>query len=135
VFSLYVCGSPEGDNPNPIVKPDAGSRVSDILAGQMKPFHIPRVFVILFLFVVFGTFLAGSLHAFRIASAAPGVTPTATARHLTETEVEPTPQPVANVTQISADTTGIIALAIVIVIIVLVGAIMGGSRPHKNTPN
>jgi hypothetical protein len=100
----------------------------------MKPFRIPRALVILFLIVVIGTFLAGTLHAFQIARASASVTPTATAVLPTENESEPTSEPVATPVLISADTTGIIALSIVIVIIVIVGAIIGSRGPRSRTP-
>jgi hypothetical protein len=100
----------------------------------MKSFHIPRALVILFLVVVVGIFLAGSLLAFQIVGAAASNTPTPTAKLQSGNDAEATPEPVATPALMSADTTGIIALAILIVIIVLVGAVLGGRWPRRKTP-
>ena len=109
-------------------------QVSVILGRNMKPAHIPRTLIILSIFLVAVTFLAGVLHAFDSARAA-SATPAVIASHQTENETELTPTPASNLCSVSGDTTGIIALAIVIVIIVLVGAVMGTNKPYqKKTP-
>ena len=92
--------------------------------------HTPRTLVIFSLFLVSVISLAGVLHAFATARAAPA-TPAAIASHQAGNEVELTRTPTPTPVSVSGDTTGIIALAIVIVIIVLVGAIMGTNRPYK----
>ncbi len=99
--------------------------VSVILGKNMKPVHIPRTLIILILVLVAVTFLAGVLHAFETAHAAPA---TMIASHQAGNNGTITPTPVPTAVSVSGDTTGIIALAILIVIIVLVGAILGGNR-------
>ena len=90
----------------------------------MKPVHIPRTLIILSICLVAVTFLAGVLHAFDSARAA-SATPAAIASQPAEKPTKVTPTPSPGLVQVSGDTTGIIALAILIVIIILVGAIMG----------
>jgi len=97
----------------------------------MKLADTPRTLIIFSLFLVAVTFLAGVLHAFDTARAAPA-TPAAIASHQAGNEAELTPTPTPTPVSVSGDTTGIIALAIVIVIIVLVGAIKGRNRPYNN---
>jgi len=94
----------------------------------MKPVHIPNALIILGIFLIAITFLAGVLHAFDSARAA-SATLAANANHQVENETELTPTPVPTPVPVSGDTTGIISLAIVIVIIVLVGAVMGAKKP------
>jgi hypothetical protein len=86
--------------------------------------------LILSVFLVAVTFLAGVLHAFDTARAASAI-PTANAsRQIGNiSKLTPTPTPIS--VSVSGDTTGIIALAIVIVVIVLIGAIMGTNRPYN----
>jgi hypothetical protein len=100
----------------------------------MKPFRIPRPLGILFLIVVIGTFLSGTLHAFQIARASASGTPTATTGPQPGNDSELTPEPVATPVPRSADTTGIIALSIVIVIIVIAGTMIGSRGPRRKTP-
>jgi hypothetical protein len=101
----------------------------------MKPVSIPRSLIIFIFVLVALTFLAGTLHTFGSAGAVALGTPTATAiaQAGNEAGVTPTPEPtpVQTPALVSADTTGIIALAIVIVIIVAVGAILSLRRPRK----
>ena len=96
----------------------------------MKPAHLPRTLLILSLFLVAVTFLAGVLHAFDNARAA-SATPAATASRQVDNETKLTPTPAPTSVSVYGDTTGIIALAIVIVVIVLVGAIMGTNRSYN----
>jgi len=96
----------------------------------MKPAHISHTLIILSLFLVAVTFLAGVLHVSETARAA-SATPAANTSHQIGNETELTPTPSPTPVSVSGDTTGIITLAIVIVIIVLVGAIMGTNRPYK----
>ena len=100
----------------------------------MNPVHILRSLVIFIFVLVAVTFLTGTLHTFDTAHTAASVTPTATASHPSENDADLTPTPVSTPGLVSADTTGIIALAIVIVIIVLIDAILGGSRFRKKKP-
>ena len=137
------------------------SRLSVILEVLMKPAHNPRSLVVPFLILVAVAFLTGALRLFRSAQAAvstpakvtvndqimaaTGLTltpaPTDTDTDLTPTPVpaqadtDLPPQSTPTVVPVSADTTGIIALAIVIVATVLVGAAWGVRRsPKKETP-
>ena len=96
----------------------------------MKPPHIPRNLIIVSIFLVGVTFLAGVLHAFDSARAASSAS-AAIANHQTGTETELTPTPVPTQVSVTGDTTGIIALAIIIVAIILVGAIMGTNQPYR----
>ena len=101
----------------------------------MKPIHIPRSLIIGILLAISLVFLLGTLRAFasvkvslpvtggtmRLAAAAgPTEEPVASG------ETVSTPAPV---TPPSADTTGIIILAIVIVAIVLFGTVWGVLKP------
>jgi hypothetical protein len=101
----------------------------------MKPLHPPRTRFSLILVLVTATFLAGSLPAFESVGAASSASPVVPVVFQIENyaNLTPTldPTPVATPVPISADTTGIIVLAIVIVIIVLVGASQGLKGPHK----
>jgi len=100
----------------------------------MKPTHIPRTLIILSLTAVVVTFLAGVLHAFDTARAAP-VTPAGLANRPAGSDKEVTPTPAPTPVPVSGDTNGIIALALVIVVIVLIGAMLGTNRPiKKKTP-
>jgi hypothetical protein len=96
----------------------------------MKPAQLPQTLIILSIIVVALTFLAGVLHAFDTARAAPD-TPAAISGHLGGYKASLTPTPVPTPVPVSGDTTGIIGLAMVIVVIVLVGAVMGTNRPMK----
>jgi Na+-driven multidrug efflux pump len=104
------------------------SKYSVILGKSMKPVHILRSSIILILFLIVVTLLAGISRAIDDAKAAPIATPITTVigrgTNLTPTPI-PTPVP------ISADTTGIIALGILIVVTVLIGAVLGQKRPKK----
>jgi len=119
----------------------------------MKSAHSPRFLVILILILVGVAFIAGTLRLIRTAHAAesPLTTIPQPARvgagfisravsissqaGLTETplpaeaETDPAPQGTPTAVQVSADTSGIIALAIVIVATILVGAAWGVRRP------
>jgi hypothetical protein len=97
----------------------------------MKPVHLFRSLIIAILILVILTFLAGILHAFDSVRAASTITPTATPLiHAKNTAVfTPTPD------LPSADTTGIIGLAIVIVVIVIIGTTLGGAKPRKKRSN
>ena len=103
----------------------------------MKPVSIPRSLIIFIFILVAVTLLAGTLHAFASARAVTLDTPTAAAIIQIGSDVTPAatptpePTPVKKPLLVSADTTGIIALAIVIVMIVVVGALLGSSRPGK----
>jgi hypothetical protein len=94
----------------------------------MKPAHFPRTLIILSIFLVAVTFLAGVLHAFESARAASAPAAVITS-HPADTEFTPTPA--ATPVPVSGDTNGIIALAMVIVLIVLIGTIMGTKRPYR----
>jgi hypothetical protein len=112
----------------------AGGQDSVILGEHMKPVHIPPSIVILIFLLVAVTFLAGTLHTFDTAHAAASITPTATASNQPDNGADLTPTPEPTPDLVSADTTGIIALAIIIVIIVLIDAILGNSRYYKKKP-
>ena len=114
----------------------------------MKSAHNPRPLIILILILVAAAFLVGILRAFRRADAA-GPTPanaSLNARGMASAGLTPTPvptesdtdlsaQPTPTLVPASADTTGIIALAIVIVTTILVGATWGVRRsPQKKIP-
>jgi len=96
----------------------------------MKPAHIPRTLIILSIFLVAVTFLAGVLHAFGSARAA-SYPSAAITSHQTGNETELTPTPPPTYVSVSGDTTGIIALAIIIVAIIVIGAILGTNRTYK----
>jgi hypothetical protein len=108
---------------------------SVILGKSMKPVSSPRSLTMTVLILVAVTFLAGTLRTFDSARAVALNTPTAPT--LNQTGSDATLTPTAEPTQVqkpvlvSADTTGIIALAIVIVMVVVVGALLGSSRPRK----
>ena len=97
----------------------------------MKPVHIPRSLIVAIIFLVVVTFLVGTMHAFASTRVSSAPTPSITAIAKTKNGTVLTPTAVPTPVQASADTTGIIALAIVIVIIVLIGTTLGGGRPHK----
>ena len=94
----------------------------------MKPAILPRTLIILSFLLVALIFLGGVLHAFGTAQAA-SAAPKGLASHQPGNETELTPTPAPTFVSVSGDTTGIIALASVIVILVIVGAIVGTSRP------
>jgi hypothetical protein len=96
----------------------------------MKPAHIPHTLIILSIFLVSVTFLAGVLHAFDSARAASTATAVIVS-HPAGNETDLTLMPGPTSDSVPGDTTGIIALASVIVIIVLVGAIMGTNRSFR----
>ncbi len=96
----------------------------------MKPVYLPRMLLILSVFLVAVIFLAGVLHAFDTARAASAIPAATASRQVGNiSKLTPTPTPIS--VSVSGDTTGIIALAIVIVVIVLIGAIMGTNRPYN----
>ena len=110
----------------------------------MKSVNIPRPLILLIMIIV--AFLIGALRDFGSVHAAPSTAakvagngnadvsttfiPTPLPTYTEETDLPPksTPMPI----QASADTTGIIALAIVIVTTILVGAAWGVRRSPKN---
>jgi hypothetical protein len=126
----------------------------------MNNIHLPRSLVILLFILVIGTFIMGILRTFATARAAtflpnssptststadyspPGPTPTPPPVSLlppptTEKTSEPTPAPTLTPTLIPnntvyADTTGIIALAILLVVVVLVGMAFGQRNRRRN---
>jgi hypothetical protein len=123
--------------------------------------HLPRLLVTLLLILVAGTFFVGTLRAFVPGRAGavmddlvlkadlptatsvagfstPGPTPTLLSESLLPSPTEeeaPLPTPVATSAPVDhtvyADTTGIIALAILLVVVVLVGTILGERKPKK----
>jgi hypothetical protein len=96
----------------------------------MKPSHLTQALIVLSIFLVAVTFLAGVLHAFDSARAA-SATPAVIASHLVESETVLTPTPAPTPASVSGDTTGIITLAILIVVIVLVGSVIGTNKPIR----
>jgi ABC-type antimicrobial peptide transport system permease subunit len=111
----------------------------------MKSVHIPRPLILLILVIV--AFLIGILRVFGTAHAAASTAPKVAVNGWADaaTDLTPTPVPTNTYTDLppqstptpvpaSADTTGIIALAIVIVTTILVGAAWGVRRsPKKKT--
>jgi hypothetical protein len=101
----------------------------------MKLFHLTRTRFSFILVLVTASFLAGSLPAFYSVGAASSASPVTTVVSHIENyaDLTPTQEPtsLAPPVPISADTTGIIVLAIVIVIIVLFGASQGLIRGNK----
>ena len=95
----------------------------------MKFLHIPHIVLALIFALVVLTFLTGALYTFAPAHAA--LVTTAPASGQPGINANHTPIPVSAPIPTSADTTGIIALAIVIVVIVLIGAIWGRRKPYK----
>jgi hypothetical protein len=112
----------------------------------MKSVHNPRPLILIILVIV--AFLIGALRVFGTAHAATSTAPKVTANGQADAAIDITPTPVPTNTDSvlppqstpmpvpnSADTTGIIALAIVIVTTILVGAAWGVRRsPKKKTP-
>ena len=113
----------------------------------MKSVHIPRPIILLILVIMafvigalrdFDTAHAATSSALKVAgnsqtNAATDLTPTPFPTNIDETEIPPKSKPTPG--PASADTTGIIALAIVIVTTILVGATWGVRRsPKKNPP-
>ena len=94
----------------------------------MKSYHIPRIVLALIFALVILTLLAGVLRTFNSAHAA--LISTATANSQAVFDDEQTPIPVPAPVLHSADTTGVIALAIVIVSVILIGATWGRRRPN-----
>jgi hypothetical protein len=125
-----------------------GKRVSVILGRHMKPVRDPRPLFLLILILVAAAFLTGILRAFHDAGAAVSIPAKASVNDLSMAATDPTsipaqkqtgtdlsPQPTPVVGLVSADTTGIIALAIVIVLTILVGATWGvRSLPKRKKP-
>jgi ABC-type transport system substrate-binding protein len=107
--------------------------------------HIPRSLLIFLLVVIAATLLAGTFRAFAPAraQAAASPTPTLTATDTpTVTEFDPKDTPPTQSPSLpagpeSADTTGIIAQAIVLVVIIVFGAAWGWrmSTPHLPRKN
>ncbi|KAF0106648.1 MAG: hypothetical protein FD146_2447 [Anaerolineaceae bacterium] len=104
--------------------------------------HIPRSLLIFLLVVIAATLLAGTLHAFAPvrAQAAASPTPTITAANTpTVTEFDPLDTPPTQIPALppglkSADTTGIIAQAIVLVVIIVFGAAWGWRKSAPRLP-
>jgi hypothetical protein len=116
---------------------------SDILGAAMSHNHLPRPLIILLFLLVGVTFFIGILRAFTPARARSGstVTPSSTPQ-VTSGDTPagsssgtpsstPTlaPSPTPDVT-VYADTTGIIALAVLMVIVILVGVAWGARTPR-----
>lgn len=109
----------------------------------MKPIRIPSYLIILILLTISLAFFFGTFRAFNSVNASIPVTGgtfrlegAAEASLQTVTDVpvdddEPTPTPAPLPTPPSADTTGIIVLAIFIAAIVLVGAAWGMRKPDR----
>jgi hypothetical protein len=108
-----------------------------------KPiFHIPRSLLIVLLIMITATMLVGTFRAFAPARAKTAASPTPVSMQIqtpTETDfdfdsgdVPPTETPILPTGMTPADTTGIIAQAIVVVAIIIFGAVMGWrmSTPH-----
>jgi hypothetical protein len=107
----------------------------------IKSHHLPRIFIILMLGLIIVTFVVGTLRDFSPAQAgdppdqafaqpsptAPALLPTPTP-FILEGGATPTP-----VFEASADTTGIIAMAMVVVAVTLLGVAWGlrGSPPPR----
>jgi hypothetical protein len=107
----------------------------------IKSHHLPRIFIILVLGLIIVTFVVGTLRDFSPAQAgdppdqafaqpsptAPALLPTTTPS-IMNVDVTPTP-----VFEASADTTGIIAMAMVVVAVTLLGVAWGlrGSPRRK----
>jgi hypothetical protein len=86
----------------------------------MKPIKISRPIIVLLPILILAVFLAGTLRTFSPARAA------------FFSENGPTPTPLPSLIVTSADTTGIIALAILVVVVTLVGMVWGGAiSPRK----
>jgi hypothetical protein len=117
----------------------------------MNNHHLPRALVVLLFILLILTFLAGTLQAFVPVNAAlqantaaqvatlyllPATSELSTSSPAEEStqpaeEEEEIPSPTPDVAALTADTTGVIALAILLVVIVLVGTILGERKPHK----
>jgi len=126
----------------------------------MNQTHLPRLLVIVLFILVAGFFFVGTLRAFipaqalsnatvtpmdtlalKTVSTTPaepenetlGSTPvvTNTGQAGSEEGFTPTPNPTPIDKTVYADTTGVIALAILMVVVILVGMAWGGRRPRK----
>jgi hypothetical protein len=95
----------------------------------MKPKFNSRIILALILALVTLTFLTGVVQTFSHARAA--ISSTATLSVQTTTAMDATPTSQKTPVLKSADTTGIIALAIVIVAVILVGAVWGRRKPFS----
>ena len=106
-----------------------------------KPiFHIPRSLLIVLLIMITATMLVGTFRALAPARAKTASSPTPVNMQIqmpTETDFDPGDAPAAETPILPngmtpADTTGIIAQAIVVVAIIIFGAVMGWrmSTPH-----
>jgi len=102
----------------------------------MKPAQLPRFLIIFIIALLVVTFLTGNVRAFTLTQVSPSAAATIIANSQTETVSDLTPTSTPAPILASADTAGIIALAIVIVIVVLVGAIWGERSvlQKKTTP-
>jgi uncharacterized protein YneF (UPF0154 family) len=95
----------------------------------MKPIDTSRLIIVLLLALILAAFLAGTLCAFSPAQAAlfsadsPTMNPTDTFMPTPASTPTHLPTPIV----MSADTTGIIALAILVVVVTLVGMVWGGA--------
>ena len=120
----------------------------------MNQTHLPRLLIILLFILVAATFFVGTLLMFAPAQAATVLEDRSHIADLSSTDKDlpqnstsiadfpppgltPTPHPVTLLEPptddtIYADTTGIIALAILMVVVVLVGLVLGGGNPLKN---
>jgi hypothetical protein len=99
----------------------------------MKPVNIQHTYIISILVLVIVIVLAGTSRALGSARAAPLATPTVAVNGQVNNDTALTPTAVLTPVRVSADTTGVIALAIVIVVTVLVIAILGQKRPRKTS--
>lgn len=119
----------------------------------MNQTHLPRSLIILLFILVVATFFVGTLLAFAPAQAATVLEDRSHRADLSSTDKDlpqnstsiadfpppgltPTPPPVSLLPDpidntIYADTTGIIALAILLVFVVLFGLVLGGRTPRK----
>jgi len=97
----------------------------------MQPIGSPRSLVVFILALVIVILLTGTSNAFVSVHAATITAPTATVSPVVNTNNTLTPTQLPTPIQVSADTTGIIILAILIASTVLVGAILGQRRFRK----
>ena len=97
----------------------------------MRPIDIHHSLVIFILVLVILILLVGTSQAFVSVKAATVAAPTAIDLQPADNGTTLTPTPLPTPVQVSADTTGIIALAMVIATTVLVGTLLGQRRFRK----
>jgi hypothetical protein len=109
-----------------------------------KPtFHIPRSLLIVLLIMITATLMVGTFRAFAPARAEAAASPTPVSMQTqtpTITDFGPSSMPPAETSILppgvtAADTTGIIAQAIMVVAIIIFGAIMGWRMSAAHLPH